>query len=55
MLHLMFDPDGMRPHVADWDQVAPTLIQRIVREAVGHVTDSKTQEFIHGATELPGY
>ena len=54
MLHLMFDPDGMRPYVADWDEVAPTLIQRIAREAVGHVTDSKTQELITALLNYPG-
>jgi transcriptional regulator with XRE-family HTH domain len=54
MLHLMFDPGGMRPHVADWDQVAPTLIHRITRESVGHFTDSKTQELIAALLSYPG-
>jgi transcriptional regulator with XRE-family HTH domain len=54
MLHLMFDPDGMRPYVVDWDEVAPTLIQRIAREAVGHVTDAKTQELIAALLSYPG-
>jgi hypothetical protein len=25
MLHLMFDPDGMRPFVERWDEVATSL------------------------------
>ena len=54
MLHLMFDPDGMRPHIADWDQVAPSLIHRIARESVGHFTDSKTQELITTLLSYPG-
>jgi transcriptional regulator with XRE-family HTH domain len=54
MLHLMFDPDGMRPHIADWDQVAPTLIQRIARESIGRVTDQKTQELITALLGYPG-
>jgi transcriptional regulator with XRE-family HTH domain len=54
MLHLMFDPNGMRPYVADWDQVAPTLIHRIARESVGHVTDSKTQDLITALLSYPG-
>jgi transcriptional regulator with XRE-family HTH domain len=54
MLHLMFDPDGMRPHVADWDQVAPTLIQRIGRESVGGVKDPKTQELINALLSYQG-
>src|SRR5882757_3727797 len=35
MLHLVFDPDGMRPFVADWEGVAKSLIQRVYRESVG--------------------
>jgi len=54
MLHLMFDPAGMRPHIADWDQVAPTLIHRIRRETVGRVTDPKTQELIRALLSYPG-
>jgi transcriptional regulator with XRE-family HTH domain len=54
VLHLMFDPDGMRPHLADWEQLAPTLIQRITRESVGHFTDSKTRELITALLSYPG-
>jgi transcriptional regulator with XRE-family HTH domain len=54
MLHLMFDPDGMRPYIAEWDQVAPTLIHRIARESVGHVMDSKTHELIAALLNYPG-
>jgi transcriptional regulator with XRE-family HTH domain len=54
MLHLMFDPDGMRPYIDEWDQVAPTLIHRIARESVGYVTDSKTQELITALLSYPG-
>jgi hypothetical protein len=35
MLHLIFDPDGMRPFVAHWDQVASSLIHRVRAEATG--------------------
>lgn len=31
LLHLMFDPAGMRPFVANWEEVARTLIQRVYR------------------------
>jgi hypothetical protein len=31
LLHLMFDPAGMRPFVANWEEVARTLIQRVAR------------------------
>jgi transcriptional regulator with XRE-family HTH domain len=54
MLHLMFDPNGMRPYIIDWDQVAPTLIHRITSESVGHVPDSKTHELIESLLSYPG-
>jgi hypothetical protein len=41
-VRLMFDPDGKRPRIADWDQVAPTAggfkvwrHLRPIREAAG--------------------
>jgi transcriptional regulator with XRE-family HTH domain len=54
LLHLMFDPNGMRPYIPEWDQVAPALIQRIARESVGHARDSKTQELITALLSYPG-
>lgn len=52
MLHLMFDPKGMRPFIADWAALAKTLIQRVHREAVGHMVDQKTKDLV---TDLLAY
>lgn len=52
MLHLMFDPKGMRPFIADWEILARTLIQRVHREAVGHMVDQKTTDLV---TDLLAY
>jgi transcriptional regulator with XRE-family HTH domain len=46
LLHLMFDPNGMRPFIADWDAVSKSLLARIYRETVGHALDDKTKELI---------
>jgi hypothetical protein len=46
MLHLIFDPKGMRPFVDDWDNVARSLLQRVHRESVGHVIDDGTQRLL---------
>ena len=54
LLDLMFDPDGMRPFVEDWDQVASGLLQRVYREAVGHVTDKRTIELLDDLKRYPG-
>jgi transcriptional regulator with XRE-family HTH domain len=54
LLHLMFDPAGMRPFVANWEEVARTLIQRIYRESVGSVIDEKSQDLISTLLAYPG-
>jgi transcriptional regulator with XRE-family HTH domain len=53
MLHLMFDPQGMRPYIANWEALAKTLIQRVHREAVGHVVDEKTKELVASLLAYP--
>jgi transcriptional regulator with XRE-family HTH domain len=52
MLHLMFDPTGMRPFIANWEALAKALIQRVHREAVGHIVDQKTKDLV---TDLLAY
>ena len=54
MLHLMFDPDGLRPFVADWENVAKGLIQRVYRESVARVIDDKTKELLATLLAYPG-
>ena len=46
LLHLMFDPAGLRPFIAHWDRTAKSLIQRAHRESVGHVIDERTQDLL---------
>lgn len=43
MLHLMFDPQGMRPFVANWHDVARSLFERVYRESIGRIVDEKTK------------
>jgi transcriptional regulator with XRE-family HTH domain len=53
LLHLMFDPDGMRPFIVNWEALAKTLIQRIYREAVGQAIDQKTKDLVAGLLAYP--
>jgi transcriptional regulator with XRE-family HTH domain len=53
ILHLMFDPAGMRPFVANWDRVAHSLFQRVHGEAVGRVIDDETQALLDGLLAYP--
>jgi transcriptional regulator with XRE-family HTH domain len=53
MLHLVFDPDGLRPFIADWKAVADSLIQRVYRESVGRVIDDSTRELLAALRAYP--
>lgn len=54
LLHLLFDPQAMRPFVANWESLAKSLLQRIRRETVGHVIDYKTRELLAELLAYPG-
>jgi transcriptional regulator with XRE-family HTH domain len=54
VIRLMFDPDGLRPHVANWEAVAESLVQRIHREALGGVADPPTLELLEEVLAYPG-
>jgi transcriptional regulator with XRE-family HTH domain len=54
LLDLMFDPNGMRPFIENWGEVALGLLQRVYREAVGHVTDARTIELLGHLRTYPG-
>ena len=53
LLHLMFDPAGMRPHLANWSSASKGLLERVRREAVGHVLDERTHELIDELLAYP--
>ncbi|MEM5434355.1 helix-turn-helix transcriptional regulator [Paraburkholderia diazotrophica] len=53
MLHLMFDPQGMRPFLADWDTVSRSLLQRVYRESVGRVIDGDTAHLLDELLAYP--
>jgi transcriptional regulator with XRE-family HTH domain len=54
LLQLMFDPAGMRPFIAHWDRTAKSLVQRVHRESVGHVTDERTRDLLAALIAYPG-
>lgn len=53
MLHLMFDPQGMRPFLVDWDDVSRSLLQRVYRESVGRVIDGGTRRLLDELLAYP--
>ena len=53
MLELMFDPEGLRPFIADFSTVADNLIQRVYRESVGRMIDENTKELLERLHAFP--
>ena len=53
LLHLMFDPKGMRPFIANWEDAARGLLARVYRESVGRVIDEKTNKLLAGLLAYP--
>lgn len=54
VLRLMFHPDGLRPCVANWEAVAPALVQRLHREAIGGVLDESARTLLAEILDYPG-
>jgi transcriptional regulator with XRE-family HTH domain len=53
LLHLMFDPSGMRPFIANWKEAARSLLARVHREALGRVIDAGTQSLLDELAKYP--
>ena len=53
VVRLMFDPNGLRPYVSNWEIVAETLVQRVHREAVGGVPDAATESLLAEVLAYP--
>ena len=54
VLRLMFHPDGLRPHVENWEAVARALIRRVHREAVGGGLDDAGRRLLAEVLAYPG-
>lgn len=51
-IRLVFHPQGLRPFIENWLDVAARLIQRVHREVLANQTDEKIRSFLE---ELLGY
>jgi transcriptional regulator with XRE-family HTH domain len=51
VVRLMFT--ALRPRVSNWDEIAPALLQRVHREAVGGVPDDATRALLDEVLNLP--
>jgi transcriptional regulator with XRE-family HTH domain len=53
LLHLMFDPAGLRPFLVNWPEAARSLIARVHREALGHIIDVNTRRLLDELSKYP--
>jgi transcriptional regulator with XRE-family HTH domain len=53
VLRQMFHPAGLRRWVANWEEVAEALVQRVHREAIGGVPDAATRALLAEILEQP--
>jgi transcriptional regulator with XRE-family HTH domain len=53
-MRLVFDPQGLRPFVANWEALARALIERVHREALGAIPDAGTTQLLHELLAYPG-
>lgn len=53
LLHLMFDPAGMRPFIPNWEQTAKSLLARVFRESVGRFIDAPTKALMESLLAYP--
>ena len=53
LLHLVFDPAGLRPYVVDWAATSRMLLARVHREALGHAVDPGTRQLLDALGRYP--
>ena len=53
LLHLTFDPAGLRPFLIDWPTTSRMLLSRVHREALGHAVDPGTRQLLDALEQYP--
>jgi transcriptional regulator with XRE-family HTH domain len=53
-VRLVFDPQGLRPFIENWDVVAARIIRRVQREAADNPSDETLQRFLDELLSYPG-
>jgi transcriptional regulator with XRE-family HTH domain len=54
VLRLMFHPEGLRPFIDNWEDVARALVRRVHREAIGGMLDDATRQLLSEILAYPG-
>ncbi|MFO0613519.1 MAG: helix-turn-helix transcriptional regulator [Polyangiaceae bacterium] len=54
VFHALFDPEGARPLVLDWENVARALLSRLQREALARGNDAELNALLRALLDYPG-
>jgi transcriptional regulator with XRE-family HTH domain len=54
VIRLTLDPNGLRPYIANWEDVATDLLQWIQREAMGDGPGSEATRLLEELLSMPG-
>jgi transcriptional regulator with XRE-family HTH domain len=54
VLRMVFHTGALRPHIANWEEVAANLIQRVHREAIGHALSAELRDLVAEVLAYPG-
>jgi hypothetical protein len=52
-VRLVFQPDGLRPFIENWDVIAAQIIRRVHREAVANPSDETLKHFLDELLSYP--
>ena len=54
VMHSLFHPQGVRPYVDNWDEVAGFLIDRLYRESLTELETSDSRKLLDALLSYPG-
>ena len=54
VLRLLFDSNGLRPHIDNWNELTTTLLQRLRCEAAGAPANAPIRTLVNELLETPG-
>lgn len=54
VLHSLFHPQGVRPYVENWEEVAGFLIDRLYRESITELETSESRKLLDALLAYPG-
>jgi transcriptional regulator with XRE-family HTH domain len=53
LMHALFHPEGVRPYVENWKEVAGFLIDRLYRESITELETSESRRLLHALVAYP--